>query len=96
MESRQPYKPEIIQRIFEQLCFLEKQGQSRDYEIRLDQFTVVPRTNLPGSFFNYEACIDEWTKEVSIWLYKGASRVADKYIFILKEEVSEADILRRK
>ena len=89
MENRQPYKPEIIQRIYEQLCFLEKQGQCRDYEIRLDQFTVVPRTNIPGSFFNYEACIDEWTKEVSIWLYKGASRVADKYTFVLKEEINE-------
>ena len=89
MENRQPYKPEIIQRIYEQLCFLDKQGQSRDYEIRLDQFTVVPRTKVPGTFFNYETCIDEWTKEVSMWLYKGASRVADKYIFVLKEELNE-------
>lgn len=89
MESKQPYNTEIIQRLYEQLCFLRRQGNSRDYEIRLDYLTVIPRTDNTDVFYSYEACLGEWTKELSIWIYKGSSRVADKYTFVLKE--SEAD-----
>lgn len=89
MESKQPYNPEIIQRLYEQLCFLYKQGNKRDYEIRLDYLTVVPRTDNTDVFYSYEACLGEWTQELSVWIYKGSSRVADKYTFVLKE--SEAD-----
>lgn len=89
MESKQPYNTEIIQRLYEQLCFLRGQGNSRDYEIRLDYLTVIPRTDNTDVFYSYEACLGEWTKELSIWIYKGSSRVADKYTFVLKE--SEAD-----
>lgn len=89
MESKQPYNTEIIQRLYEQLRFLRGQGNSRDYEIRLDYLTVIPRTDNTDVFYSYEACLGEWTKELSIWIYKGLSRVADKYTFVLKE--SEAD-----
>ncbi len=85
MESKQPYNTEIIQRLYEQLCFLRGQGNSRDYEIRLDYLTVVPRTDNTDIFFSYEACLGEWTQELSVWIYKGSSRVADKYSFVLKE-----------
>lgn len=89
MERRQPYNTEIIQRLYEQLCFLQRQGNSRDYEIRLDHLTVVPRTNNTDVFYSYEACLGEWTQELSVWIYKGSSRVADKYAFILKEPETE-------
>ena len=89
MERKQPYNTEIIQRLYEQLCFLQKQGNSRDYEIRLDHLTVVPRTNNTDVFYSYEACLGEWTQELSVWIYKGSSRVADKYAFVLREPESE-------
>lgn len=89
MERKQPYNTEIIQRLYEQLCFLQKQGNSRDYEIRLDHLTVVPRTNNPDVFYSYEACLGEWTQELSVWIYKGSSRVADKYAFVLRESETE-------
>ncbi|WP_300664804.1 hypothetical protein [Fluviicola sp.] len=89
MERKQPYNTEIIQRLYEQLCFLQKQGNSRDYEIRLDHLTVVPRTNNTDVFYSYEACLGEWTQELSVWIYKGSSRVADKYAFILRESETE-------
>lgn len=89
MESRQPYNTEIIQRLYEQLCFLQRQGNSRDYEIRLDHLTVVPRTNNTDVFYSYEACLGEWTQELSVWIYKGSSRVADKYAFVLREPETE-------
>ena len=66
MERRQPYNTEIIQRLYEQLCFLQRQGNSRDYEIRLDHLTVVPRTNNTDVFYSYEACLGEWTQELSV------------------------------
>lgn len=89
MERKQPYNTEIIQRLYEQLCFLQKQGNSRDYEIRLDHLTVVPRTSNTDVFYSYEACLGEWTQELSVWIYKGSSRVADKYTFILREPETE-------
>ena len=89
MESKQPYNPEIIQRLYEQLCFLQKQGNIRDYEIRLDHLTVIPRTSNTDVFYSYEACLGEWTQELSVWIYKGSSRVADKYAFILREPETE-------
>lgn len=85
MERRQAYDQGTIERLHNQLAFLRQNGNSRDYEIRIDQLTVVPRTDNPDVFFSYEACLSEWTQELAVWIYKGASRVAEKYVFVLRE-----------
>lgn len=85
MEKRQPYNSEFINGLYQHVLFYREKGFDQDYEVRLDNLSVVPRTNNPDLFFGYEACICEWSTELTILLYKGTSRVADKYIFVLKE-----------
>lgn len=88
MEQRQAYNMDHIQRLHAHLEFLAHNQTPRDYDVRVDELIVVPRTNDPTRFFNYEDCIFDWTKEVTFFLYKGASRVAEKYTFVLKDEQS--------
>ena len=61
-------------------------GKPQDYEIRVDDMRVVPRTNNPELFENYEDFITEQTRRVLVMLYEGVSRKNTKYLFHLKEE----------
>jgi hypothetical protein len=89
MEQRQPYNTDLINRLHKHLVHLSDSYSPRDYDVRVDELVVVPRTKDPTRFFNYEDCIFDWTKTVTFHLYKGASRVAEKYTFVLKDEQTD-------
>ncbi len=65
---------------------VENSKAPQDYEIRVDGMRVVPRTNNPELFDNYEDFITEQTRSVLVMLYEGVSRKNTKYLFHLKEE----------
>jgi len=65
---------------------VENSKAPQDYEIRVDDMRVVPRTNNPELFDSYEDFITEQTRSVLVMLYEGVSRKNAKYLFHLKEE----------
>ena len=65
---------------------VENSKAPQDYEIRVDDMRVVPRTNNPELFDSYEDFITEQTRSVMVMLYEGVSRKNTKYLFHLKEE----------
>ena len=65
---------------------VENSKAPQDYEIRVDDMRVVPRTNNPELFDNYEDFITDQTRSVLVMLYEGISRKNTKYMFKLKEE----------
>lgn len=88
MESREPYSIDRLMEIHEYLMVQENLNNKLDYEIRLDNITAVRRNNDPERFFDFEEQLKESTSEAMVLIYKGNSRVADRYCFVLKEKVS--------
>lgn len=84
--TRQKYNSGKIS-LLRQLLFNNKQsGKPTDYEIRVDDMKVVPRTNDPEQFDNHEEFVNEETHSVIIILYDGQSRKNTRHIFEMKEE----------
>ena len=80
------YNSERLEFIKQLLINSVETGKPQDYEIRVDDMRVVPRTNNPDLFENYEDFITEQTRRVLVMLYEGVSRKNAKYLFHLKEE----------
>jgi len=59
--------------------------QKQDYEIYVDGMKVVPRTANPQPFETHSDFINEDSRCMTILLFKGASRMNDKYFFYFKE-----------
>jgi hypothetical protein len=68
--------------------FLENmaaKGQSRYYEIYVDSLKVIPKTDDPKEFDNYESFVDENTEKVRIVIYlSGASPRNDQYCYYMQ------------
>jgi hypothetical protein len=88
METREAYKTDRLLEIQEYLITQDSLNNKRDYEIRLDNIIAVRRNNEPKRFFDFEEQLKESTSEVLVLIYKGNSRVADRYCFVLREKVS--------
>ncbi len=63
----------------------EQNGKPIEYEIKVDDLKVVPRTTDASQFKLLEDAIYPDTKAVTIILYEGQGKSSDKHIFYLKE-----------
>lgn len=63
------------------LAFYHSIGEAIDYEILIDDFKIVRRTNNPVYFDNYKLSLEKDTKEILIRLYTGQSNYCDKVLF---------------
>ncbi|OFY17727.1 MAG: hypothetical protein A2W98_08475 [Bacteroidetes bacterium GWF2_33_38] len=63
-----------------------KAGKPLDYEIYVDKLRIIPRTNNPEQFEEYEDFVTDDTKSISIIIYEGNSKRNNRYILVLKEE----------
>lgn len=61
-------------------------GKPQDYEIRVDDMKVVPRTNDVDQFDNHEDFVLDETKKVIVLIYDGASRRNTRHTFHFKDE----------
>jgi hypothetical protein len=99
LQSKEKYDPNKVERLSEHLRLYQEKGQPIDYEIVVDGFKVVRRTNDPAMFSMFENFIDANTKSMEILLYNGASNNNDKTIFYFgelpKEGLSGVDIDNR-
>lgn len=64
-------------------------GKPRDFEILVDGFKIVPRTNNVDEFDDYEQEIRDTTRNVAFLLYDGpVTNRNTKYLFHLKREAT--------
>lgn len=85
MNSRESYSVSRLTEIYEYLVVQNNSNNTLDYEIRIDHLVAVSRTNDTDRFFLFEEQIKENTMELTVLIFKGTSRVSDKYCFVLKE-----------
>lgn len=99
LQAKEKYDPNKVERLSEHLRLYQEKGQPIDYEIIVDGFKVVRRTNDPAMFSMFENFIDANTKSMEVLLYNGSSNNNDKTIFYFgelpKEGLSGVDIDNR-
>jgi len=91
------YNAANIKNIYANLVSLNSQGVPKDYEIRIDDLTVVHRTNDLGKFYLLQESITNYSSEMHIILYKGKARRYDKFIFYLNNyQNSNSELLTQE
>ena len=75
-----------IDRLKKYLLKEEQNGRTRDYEISVDDFVIVPRTNDVSEFDDYEMEMTNETRNLSIVIYKVNNNRNTCYSFCLKGE----------
>ena len=83
MTKTLPYNAANIKKIYNNLVTLDIQGTPKDFEVRIDDFTVIQRTNDLSKFYLLQESITNYSSELNIILYKGKARRYDKYIFYI-------------
>lgn len=79
------YSPEEVDNIYRYLQNSYDQSDPEEYEIVVDNFKVVKRTNDLSRFHSHENFIKENTKLLSILIYEGVSNRNAKYLFYFGE-----------
>jgi hypothetical protein len=80
------YSEQKIDNLYNFLQSSKEQGEAEDYEIFVDAFKVVKRTNDLARFESYSNFIQPETKTVTIVIYDGTSPRNTKHIFTIKED----------
>jgi len=88
MTKTLPYNAANIKKIYNNLVTLDSQGTPKDFEVRIDDFTVIQRTNDLSKFYLLQESITNYSSELNIILYKGKARRYDKYIFFINNNRS--------
>lgn len=84
--TQSEYNEFKIERIYQILKNQEKLGQSTNYQIFVDTFKVVPKTDDLSLFETYSTFVDANTQSITIQIYDGGSNRNDKHIFRLQGE----------
>ncbi|MHB8260468.1 MAG: hypothetical protein ACYDCN_08485 [Bacteroidia bacterium] len=85
----EPYNQQKVDNIFQYLQDNKEQGEPEDFEIFVDSFKVVKRTNDLTRFENYTNHIQPDTKSITISIFDGTSNRNTKHIFKLIEDKKE-------
>ena len=80
------YSPDKLDNLLQYLQSSKEQGEPEDFEIFVDTFKVVKRTNDTDRFENYSNYIRPQTKSISVLIYDGTSPRNTKHTFILKDD----------
>ena len=80
------YSEQKIDNLYHYLQSSKEQGEPEDYEVFVDAFKVVKRTNDLARFESYSNYIQPETKSVTIVIYDGSSPRNTKHIFTIKED----------
>jgi hypothetical protein len=82
------YSEQKLDNLLNYLQSSKDQGEAEDYEIFVDAFKVLKRTNDLTRFESYTNFIQPETKTLSVVIYDGSSNRNTKHIFTLKEEAT--------
>jgi len=89
---KEPYSESRVEMISE---FLKKEasiGNSKDYEIKIDELKVVSRNNNPDRFYEYEEFVMPESRNITIIIH-DKSHTSTKYILLLQQEVPNGEEL---
>ncbi len=74
------YNKDTVKHVFKQLMNFKNQGNTKDYEVLIDDLAVVGRTNNLENFRLFKKSLTSFCETVRILIYKGNSRKYDQYI----------------
>ncbi len=80
------YSEQKIDNLYNYLQNSKEQGEAEDYEIFVDAFKVVKRTNDLARFESYSHFLQPETKTLTIIIYDGTSPRNTKHVFTIKED----------
>lgn len=86
MITKLSYDSDNLDMIYNSLKKLKEYNTPRDYEIRIDGLSVVPRTNDVYRFYNHQDFMLESSREIEVLIYYGKSRLNDKYLLIHNQD----------
>lgn len=87
------YDPLKIDKLKYFLGEMAAKGQHRPYEIFVDNLKVVPKTEDPKDFDNYEYYINEDSEKIRILIYNSnLSPRNDQYCFYLQQQKGEKSV----
>jgi hypothetical protein len=78
------YETGKIKLLYQTIEHAFKTDNKQDYEISVDGYKVVPRTNDPERFNDYEEYINSDSENVAVKMFKGNSASNDKFFFHIK------------
>lgn len=67
-----------------------RSGKPIEYEIKVDEIRVIPRTSDPAQFDSHEEFITGDTRTLTIILYEGQGKSSDKHIFTIQAHAEQA------
>ena len=87
------YAQQKIDNLYQYLVNSKEQGEPEDYEIFVDAFKVVKRTQDLARFESYSNYIQPDTKEITIVIFDGSSPRNTKHVFKLREDAKDKQAL---
>ncbi|HXU26797.1 MAG TPA: hypothetical protein VN698_06160 [Bacteroidia bacterium] len=88
------YETGKIRLLFQTIEHAFKTDNKQDYEISVDGYKVVPRTNDPERFNDYEEFVNADTENISVKMFKGNSASNDKFFFHIKGVPQKTETLQ--
>ncbi|MFZ5553554.1 MAG: hypothetical protein ACOZCO_10585 [Bacteroidota bacterium] len=94
MENIKPFDERKMKLLHDYLKRCAADGRPRYYEIRLDEFRAVPRTNDPASFEHYKESLDEKSQLVKVFIYNTHPRSfnAEKHFFKIQGQQEDEKV----
>lgn len=86
IRKKVPYNEYEVVKISSYLQKLSLSGKPREYEVKVDDLKVIPRTKDFNKVRNINSYLLEESEKVSIILFKGKSRNYDRFDLLLKQE----------
>jgi hypothetical protein len=91
-----PYSESAVQQLFEQIERKHQNDIRVEYEVRVGNEQITPRTADLSEFFDYREFLNGIFRTVEFWFYKGNSRRYDKYVFEVQEEQTQETIIQNR
>jgi FtsZ-binding cell division protein ZapB len=89
LPNKEKYEQKKIDNLIQYLRLYNDKGQPIDYEILVDGFKAVRRTNDPDMFTMFENFVTADTRSIEVLLFTGSSNNNEKRIFYFGDQPKE-------
>lgn len=85
LKGKERYSAEKIDKLHDYLKRYHQLNQPIDYEILVDGFRAVRRTNDPEAFYNFDMFVTANTDHIEIVFYQGNSNNTERFLYVLTD-----------
>ena len=85
LKGKERYSAEKIDKLYDYLKRYHELSQPIDYEILVDGFRAVRRTNDPEAFYNFDMFVTANTDHIEIVFYQGNSNNTERFLYVLTD-----------